>query len=486
MTDTTSGHDPAAPIKADVHHQNDIHDDQLPAQEKNQSRTKAAPRPDFLQKLINSGSFHSSIEEHHSIELDRYFHGPRDLDKHSKWPIFMRMHGSIMPKLILPLLFVAGWSTAITCISKFVYSLHVNQILLTVLGFLVGLSLSFRSSTAYERWADGRKSWALLVQVSRNMARIIWVDVAERAGEQGKEDLLRKLTALNLILGFAIALKHRLRFEPDVAYDDLAGLIGYLDTFAREAHDPDMVHPPPKSTWKAAGEYLGFSFAESNPRKRIKRAKKPLGNLPLEILNHLSVYVNTVIKENALPCAGHQAQLIQSLASLNEVLTGTERVLDTPLPAAYSIAIAQIAWVYVLVLPFQLYEMLQWITIPGSVVAAYIIIGLATIGVEIENPFGHDVNDLPLDTYCRQLALELDIIKAIPPPTINEFAMRDENFVMYPLSMRGYSHWKEISVEDIRAALRAKVVANVNSPTTVLGFKGSVMETSARLDEASV
>ncbi|BDD62093.1 hypothetical protein MAP00_007085 [Monascus purpureus] len=71
--DTTSGHDPAAPIKADVHHQNDIHDDQLPAQEKNQSRTKAAPRPDFLQKLINSGSFHSSIDEHHSIELDRYF-----------------------------------------------------------------------------------------------------------------------------------------------------------------------------------------------------------------------------------------------------------------------------------------------------------------------------------------------------------------------------------------------------------------------------
>lgn len=46
--------------------------------------------------------------------------------------------------------------------------------------------------------------------------------------------------------------------------------------------------------------------------------------------------------------------------------TGTERVLDTPLPIAYTIAISQIAWIYVLVLPFQLYTTLQWVTIPGS------------------------------------------------------------------------------------------------------------------------
>jgi predicted membrane chloride channel (bestrophin family) len=55
------------------------------------------------------------------------------------------------------------------------------------------------------------------------------------------------------------------------------------------------------------------------------------------------------------------------MATLNEVLTGTERVLDTPLPSAYSIAISQISWIYVLVLPFQLYNFLSWITIPASV-----------------------------------------------------------------------------------------------------------------------
>lgn len=55
------------------------------------------------------------------------------------------------------------------------------------------------------------------------------------------------------------------------------------------------------------------------------------------------------------------------MSTLNEVLTGTERVLDTPLPVAYTIAISQIAWIYILVLPFQLYPTLGWVTIPGSI-----------------------------------------------------------------------------------------------------------------------
>lgn len=60
-------------------------------------------------------------------------------------------------------------------------------------------------------------------------------------------------------------------------------------------------------------------------------------------------------------------KIVSAVATLNEVLTGTERVLETPLPAAYTIAISQITWVYVLLLPFQLFSYLGWITIPGSI-----------------------------------------------------------------------------------------------------------------------
>lgn len=92
--------------------------------------------------------------------------------------------------------------------------------------------------------------------------------------------------------------------------------------------------------------------------------------------------------------------------------------------------------------------------------AAYIILGLATIGSEIENPFGEDVNDLPMDTYCRQIAVELDVITATPRPDVNDFINSEDNLVLFPLSQSGFPAWKERSTAEIRGALRTKVVAS--------------------------
>lgn len=124
-------------------------------------------------------------------------------------------------------------------------------------------------------------------------------------------------TAINLLLAFAVSLKHCLRFEPDIAYKDLIGLVGHLDTFAKEAHDPAMVEPRKKTPWKATGEYLGVSFAESNPRKLIKRATKPLGHLPLEILLYLSAYIDDCVNKGTLPSSIHQGQLSKNLSEGN-------------------------------------------------------------------------------------------------------------------------------------------------------------------------
>jgi len=35
--------------------------------------------------------------------------------------MMLRLHGSITPKLVIPVLLVGGWATAVTCISKLVY-----------------------------------------------------------------------------------------------------------------------------------------------------------------------------------------------------------------------------------------------------------------------------------------------------------------------------------------------------------------------------
>lgn len=389
---------------------------------------------------------------------DEFLTRPIDTEKHSKLPYFLRMQGSITPRMIVPLAFVGCWATLITCISKFWHPLIVDSLLLTVLGFVVGLGISFRTSSSYERYIEGRKYWAQLIQVSRDLARHIWIHVDERHdinAEEGRADLLAKITALNLIVAYAVALKHKLRFEPYTNHDDLKPLVSHLSTFASSAFDPDAIVRR-KSHMKRIGEYLGLTFAESNPRKQIKRSKKNLGNLPLEILAYLSAFLNSVTANGTLANGAHQGMVLANLASLNEVLAGTERVLNTPLPLAYSIAISQITWVYVMALPFQLWEALGWITIPGTILGAYIILGIAAIGREIENPFGYDANDLPLDNFCKQLELEISVITSKPRPKPEDFINTEENLVLYSMSSLSYGAWKAKSTAEIRATLEAK------------------------------
>jgi putative membrane protein len=88
--------------------------------------------------------------------------------------------------------------------------------------------------------------------------------------------------------------------------------------------------------------------------------------------------------------------------------------------------------------------------------AAYIILGIALIGREIENPFGDDVNDLPLDAYCLQIQRDIDIILSKPAPSLDDFLMNDHNMLLHPLSHLGSKAWEGKSVEEIREALRAK------------------------------
>lgn len=336
-----------------------------------------------------------------------------------------------------------------------------------MLGFVVAFGLSFRCSTGYERYSEGRKYWAQLTLTTRNLARLIWIHVIERheeSEELGKADLLGKLTAMQLLNAFAISLKHRLRFEPAANYSDLEHLISHLEgTMAMNANQDNLQHKE-ASKIKSVGENLGVSFAMSNPRKLIKRSQENLGNLPLEILTYLQSYLDIVIRQRGtMPTVGLQSLAIADVRTLTDVLGGVERILNTPLPLAYSISISQITWVYILVLPFQLHSKLSWVTIPGTIVAAYIILGLAIIGREIENPFGNDVNDLPLEEFCREVAADIDVLTSSPAPQDDEFISHKRNRMLYPLYFNGYAEWADQSVDEIRTALRAKATTDAKS-----------------------
>lgn len=144
------------------------------------------------------------------------------MSRHSKWPRALRLHGSVAPKLVLPLIGTSIWATVITLISEKVRSsmgltlesitgilmlaVNVHPIVITVLGLLVGLALNLRSQTAYERYMEGRKMWAHLGASSTSLARHIWLHVKEGEGAQAKEILLGKTTALNLVCPSHVAL----------------------------------------------------------------------------------------------------------------------------------------------------------------------------------------------------------------------------------------------------------------------------------------
>jgi len=233
--------------------------------------------------------------------------------------------------------------------------------------------------------------------------------------------------------------------------------VEYLDTFAKKANEGVDVTPQNYSWWKRLGQFLGLSFAESNPRKQIKRATKPLGHLPLEILGHIQGYLDVVVDNGTLKTPVFSAPVVNAISTLNDILTGTDRILNTPLPLAYRIVISQITWLYVLTLPFQLYDKLKWKMIPATLVASYVILGLALIGSHIENPFGDDVNDLPLDKFCEEIAHDIDVISSTPAPKPGDFVKRTLNKPLWPLSRSGVEVWASRREDQLREALLLKV-----------------------------
>ena len=172
--------------------------------------------------------------------------------------------------------------------------------------------------------------------------------------------------------------------------------------------------------------------------------------------NNSAITIDELCRNGQIDIPMQQTMAYNNLHMLNDCLTGCERVLNTPLPLAYAIAITQITYVYVLLLPFQLIAPLGWIAIPASVAAGYIILGLLLIGGEIENPFGTDVNDLPLELYCEQIAHDMDVIASYDKRQPLAFMQNDGNMPLYPASTAPMSVWMGRSEEKIRGAIAGK------------------------------
>ncbi|BAZ51707.1 hypothetical protein NIES4103_43650 [Nostoc sp. NIES-4103] len=250
------------------------------------------------------------------------------------------------------------------------FKLPVSQPILqsVIPSIVLGLLLVFRTNTAYERFWEGRKNWGSIVNNVRNLARQIWVSIDEIY----PEDRDKKIGTLYLLVAFAVATKLHLRGE--CVNDELENLMSY-------------------------SKYLKL---------------KSMNNPPLEV----AFWIEDFLKQQYNCKCINIYQLTKMQELLNKLvdnLGSCERILKTPMPLAYAIHLKQLMLLYCCLLPFQLVHSLGWWT--GLIVAliSFTLFGIEAIGLEIENPFGYDANDLPLDTICNTMKRNIDDLISLTP-----------------------------------------------------------------------
>ena len=93
-----------------------------------------------------------------------------------------------------------------------------------------------------------------------------------------------------------------------------------------------------------------------------------------------------------------------NLTTYQDTLGGCERIKKTPIPVAFVVHMRAFMILWLVSLPLTLAESMGWSTIAVCFVVDFAILGIDAMSVEIENPFGHDFNDLPLGMICETIA----------------------------------------------------------------------------------
>ena len=98
------------------------------------------------------------------------------------------------------------------------------------------------------------------------------------------------------------------------------------------------------------------------------------------------------------------------IKELTDVVGKCERIKKTPIPYSYNIFLKKFIFIYTFTLPLGLATTFFYWSIPISIFTLYILASLELLAEEIENPFGEDANDLPVDVICQNIKKNVDEI----------------------------------------------------------------------------
>ena len=280
------------------------------------------------------------------------------------WITFIfRFHQSDTFRKLLPLMVVIGVYSGLICfLEEEVFHLGEDSLVKNIsvmhsmLGFVISLLLAYRTNTAYDRWWEGRKLWGNLVNNSRNLALKIAVILESEIDRH----FFQKVIPL-----YAHILQKYLS-------DDEAGLVLF------EGLDLDIDHTKHKPNQVAK-----MLFKKTDELYKLGK-----------ISGHQLLYLNA------------------ELQSFTDVCGACERIKNTPIPYSYSAFIKKFIFFYVMTLPFSYTFILSYYVIPVVVFIFYVLASLELIADEIEDPFGNDANDLPMEKIAFNIKKHVDEIFA--------------------------------------------------------------------------
>ena len=263
--------------------------------------------------------------------------------------ILFAINGSILPRVIGRLCLTAAITVGAIMLHRTRPDLpvHLAAAPFALIGLALSIFMSFRNNACYDRWWEARKLWGELVIGVRSFIRQTALVPQDR-----------RAPMLNGLGGFVFGLAARLR-----DHDEEAAIAQWL-SIAPSPHPTDA----------------------------------SLNNVGQQCANLLQDGLIDPIRYSVLEAR---------LTELSHVLAGCERIKTTPLPFAYALLLHRTAHVFCLMLPFALAPALGWWTMAVSLLVAYTFFGLDALGDELEDPFGDDPNDLPLDAMSRMLEREL-------------------------------------------------------------------------------
>ncbi|MBE5602592.1 DUF4186 family protein [Salmonella enterica subsp. enterica serovar Typhimurium] len=268
-------------------------------------------------------------------------------------------HGSVLSKIFSRLLLNFLLSIAVIIMLPWYTMLGIKFTLapFSILGVAIAIFLGFRNNACYARYVEARHLWGQLMIASRSILREVKTTLPD---ERGIEDFVR------LQIAFAHCLRMTLRRQPQTQV-----LGNYLDQEALQKVVAS--HSPANRILLLMGEWLA-----------IRRRSGKLSDILFHSLNN-------------------------RLNDMSSVLAGCERIANTPVPFAYTLILHRTVYLFCIMLPFALVVDLHYMTPFISVLISYTFIALDALAEELEDPFGTENNDLPLDAICN--AIEIDLLQ---------------------------------------------------------------------------